>query len=178
MRKGSGRAHGGPCRIRPISKSDLDAILLIEASSFAHPWPRGLFLSELRRGEASRCFVADVPSCDPERIIPIANQIPDPEETGEVAGYIMAWLVADELHVTNLAVEPTHRRSGIAAALLDHTLKDARNRGAVWCQLEVRISNTPARSLYERFGFHEIGVRKGYYQDEEDAVVMGLELSF
>ena len=89
----------------------------------------------------------------------------------------MSWLVADELHVTNLAVSPAHRGLGFAAGLVEHALDDAREKGTVWCQLEVRSSNKPARSLYRKFGFREIGLRKGYYQDGEDAVVMGKDLN-
>jgi ribosomal-protein-alanine N-acetyltransferase len=88
----------------------------------------------------------------------------------------MALLAADELHITNLAVAPSKRRSGIADRLLEYALNDGLDKGAAWCQLEVRKTNTAARALYRKHGFRDIGVRRGYYQDGEDAVVMGKEL--
>ena len=132
----------------------------IEQDSFSHPWNESSFREELRRGEISRCVVIEKGS----------------GEAGLIAGFILAWMVADELHITNLAVTPEMRRKGIAVILLTHLLDIATEQAATWCTLEVRVSNAAARSLYKRFGFREVGVREGYYADGEDAVVLGLEL--
>lgn len=166
MSSGFNRAADSQCTIRPFAGGDLDEVLLIEAASFPFPWLREMFEAELARGDVSRCYVA------------LFKHRPrgEKEMREEVAGYLMAWQVADELHITNLAVAPSRRRSGLGGALLAHALGEAARNGATWCQLEVRTSNVSARVLYERSGFRSIGVRRGYYQDGEDAVVMGKEL--
>ncbi len=170
-------ASGVRCTIRPLTIDDLDDILLIESASFACPWIREMFEAELDRGDISRCFIAGLPHPLKKRDKRSSGTGSDPDETVEITGYLMSWLVADELYISNLAVSTARRRSGIADSLIGHALQDARAHGASWCQLEVRVTNTPARNLYEKHGFREIGVRKGYYQDGEDAVVMGKELS-
>jgi len=149
--------------IRAMTLSDLDSVIRIEELSFQCPWTRDQFSAELVRAPVSRCLVAVIEE--------------DGDCTSEsVAGFIMAWLVVDELHVTNLAVAPKARRCGVAAALLERSIQDATELGAVWCQLEVRASNTAAIGLYGGFGFKPLGVRKRYYHNGEDAVVMGREL--
>jgi len=81
------------------------------------------------------------------------------------------------MHVTNLAVHPSFRRRGIARALLDHVLKEARRSGVELVFLEVRPTNVEALALYESFDFRVIGRRKGYYFDTgEDALVMEARL--
>ncbi len=146
--------------LRPMKEQDLAHVLEIERDSFSHPWNESSFREELRRGEISRCVVIEKGS----------------EEPGLIAGFILAWMVADELHITNLAVAPEMRRKGIAVFLLTHLLDMAAEEAATWCTLEVRVSNAAARSLYKRFGFREVGVRESYYIDGEDAVALGLEL--
>ncbi|MFA4858532.1 MAG: ribosomal protein S18-alanine N-acetyltransferase [Candidatus Margulisiibacteriota bacterium] len=87
---------------------------------------------------------------------------------GKLAGYIGIEHVLDEAHIINLAVNPLYRRRGIAAALVQHVLKDAKS-----FFLEVRKSNTAAIKLYEKIGFQVIDERKNYYADnQEDALVM------
>jgi ribosomal-protein-alanine N-acetyltransferase len=98
------------------------------------------------------------------------------EEDGEVAGFVVAWRVLDELHVADLAVRPERRRRGVARALLED-LKAA-GPGVSWIGLEVRASNAAALALYRGLGFSESGVRKGYYADTgEDAVLMAITVS-
>jgi ribosomal-protein-alanine N-acetyltransferase len=147
-----------------MQPSDLDQVVGIEELSFSHPWTRDQLNAEFTRGSCSISHVA------------IWKSIGDLLKSGAIAGYIMAWLVVDELYITNLAVAPAVRRAGVAAALLDHTIAEAVNMGTTWCQLEVRAQNVPARELYGRFGFEILGFRKGYYQGGEDAVVMGKDL--
>lgn len=152
--------------IRPLARDDLDEVLLIEMASFSHPWLKEMFQAELDLGEISRCYVA-LPASETGRGV---------GNNAGICGYLMSWLVADELHITNLAVAPGRRRSGAAEELLSHALREAVPKGALWCQLEVRASNVAARRLYEKFGFMGIGIRRNYYQDGEDAVVMGKNL--
>jgi ribosomal-protein-alanine N-acetyltransferase len=150
--------------------SDLDTVIRIEEQSFPHPWTFGQFMSELQRESVSRCHVAVM---EDHEAYPARHTSPG---TLSVVGFIMAWLAADELHITNLAVAPEARRCGVASALLEHSIREAVEVGADWCQLEVKVSNTPARGLYMRSGFKPLGIRKGYYHNGEDAVVMGREL--
>ncbi len=136
---------------------DLDEVLAIERVSFSMPWSRGAFLYEMQQNRVARCWVM--------------------HEDGRVLGYLCLWEIADELHITNIAVHPTCRRQGIGRALLRGVLDDARQRKLRLVVLEVRPSNTEARTLYETFGFRVIGRRHGYYYDTgEDALVMEADL--
>ena len=142
-------------RMRP---EDLDEVLAIERASFTMPWSRGAFLYELQQNRVARCWVARVGA-------------------GEVIGYLCLWEVADELHITNVAVRPETRRQGVARALLRSVMEDGRRRGFKMVVLEVRPSNGHALSLYESFGFRVVGRRHGYYYDTgEDALVMEIDL--
>jgi [ribosomal protein S18]-alanine N-acetyltransferase len=143
-------------RMRP---EDLDEVLAIERASFTMPWSRGAFLYELQQNRVARCWVARAAE-------------------GDVVGYLCLWEVADEVHVTNVAVRPDARRQGAASALLRSVLDDGRRRGFKIVVLEVRPSNSHALSLYEAFGFRVVGRRHGYYYDTgEDALVMEIDLS-
>jgi ribosomal-protein-alanine N-acetyltransferase len=83
-------------------------------------------------------------------------------------------VLADEMHLLNLAVHPAHRRRGIARFLLTTALVRARSQGAAVVWLEVRPSNRAALALYHSFGFEEVGIRPGYYTDNgEDALIYG-----
>jgi ribosomal-protein-alanine N-acetyltransferase len=91
-----------------------------------------------------------------------------------VAAFLVAWQVADELHVLNVATREDLRRRGIARALMAHVIAHARSARVKHILLEVRRSNTPAIALYRKLGFFATGVRARYYQDDEDAVEMML----
>lgn len=137
-------------RMRP---ADLDQVVAIERLSFTMPWSRGAFLYEMEQNQVARCYVV--------------------REGGRVVGYICLWEVADEMHITNIAVHPDERRRGIGRAMLGQVLEEARQRGVRLVVLEVRPSNVEARALYESFGFRVVGRRRGYYYDTgEDALVM------
>ena len=86
----------------------------------------------------------------------------------------------DEVHLLNITVAPSQQRQGWARFLLDALALWSRGQGAQWLWLEVRASNVPARSLYTRYGFAQVGLRRGYYPaggvQREDAVVMSLNL--
>lgn len=139
-----------PVVYRLMSGADLDQVLEIEGYCFPSPWSRESFYKELEK-EYGRSMVA----VHGER----------------VAGYIIAWFIADELHIANLAVHPDFRRKGIAEKLLNSVIGSAGS--CSWIGLEVRRSNSAAIHLYSKLGFYEIGVRRGYYQpDGEDAIVM------
>ncbi len=91
-----------------------------------------------------------------------------------VVAFVIAWHVADEVHVLNVATRADRRRKGFAKALLDHVVAYARTAGAKHVLLEVRRSNLPAIALYRGLRFFAMGVRTRYYQDDEDAIEMVL----
>ena len=143
--------------ICPMSESDLDQVLSIESVSFPRPWNREHFLAEL---ESPHAF-------------PLVAM------TGEqqVAGYICPMLVVDEGHILDVAVHPAFRGHGIGRLLVEKVMQECSERGAEYISLEVRTSNTPAISLYSALGFIETGVRKRYYENGEDALIMEYQFS-
>jgi ribosomal-protein-alanine N-acetyltransferase len=148
-----------PFSIAAMVGSDIDVVMEIERLSFRAPWSRNVFLEELGREWARVDVLRD-------------------NATGEVVAFANYWLVADELHVLNIATHPRHRRAGHATRLLAHMVEVAR-RGTCRCvTLEVRRSNVVAQQIYRRFAFRAVGVRPNYYaEDQEDAIVMLLEMS-
>ena len=97
-------------------------------------------------------------------------------EKGTTIGYIFGWLIANEYHLNNIAVHPDHRRKGIAAKLLQKSIKTIKSKNAERLLLEVRADNFPAKQLYETLGFGAIGIRKNYYDKCNDAILYTLEL--
>ncbi len=149
-----------PVRVGPMMEADLEAVLAIERASFPSPWPREIFLRELHDDRVARLFVA---------------RAAEGTHQGTVVGYTCAWLVIDELHITNFAVHPEFRRQHVGQQLLLGVLTRAHELGCRQAVLEVRASNRGAQRLYGRFGFAPVAVRKGYYTDNnEDAIVMFL----
>ena len=143
--------------IRAMTEKDLDEVMEIERLSFPTPWSHDHFRRELQMPQA-RAFVA---ANARERIV----------------GYICFWLVAEEAHILNLAVNPAERRQGIATHILHFGLEYARKAGAEEATLEVRRSNYPAVGLYRNFQFEPRGIRRRYYSDTgEDAVIMSRKL--
>jgi len=94
---------------------------------------------------------------------------------GKLVAYAGMWLIIDEAHITNVAVKPEYRRRNFAKRLIHRLLSIARERGCVKATLEVRVSNTPAQRLYEKFGFRPVATRPKYYNNLEDALIMWLE---
>nr|WP_242395323.1 ribosomal protein S18-alanine N-acetyltransferase [Anaeromyxobacter sp. SG63] len=140
---------------------DLDRAVEIEKSGFRHPWSRDLLARELSHAW-STVLVAEE---DPGR------------GGGGIVGFIVFWLVHDEVHVLNVATATEARRRGIGRALMDAAVEAGRKRGARLATLEVRRTNVPAIALYRALGYREIGIRPNYYADEgEDAIVMLLDL--
>lgn len=96
---------------------------------------------------------------------------------GALVGFLVCHVVIDEVHILNFAIDVGQRRRGIGRSLLEYVLKDLHLRGVRWATLEVRRSNAAAQALYSALGFQEVGVRAGYYpDDQEDALVLSLNL--
>lgn len=148
-----------------MAKDDLGQVLAIEQASFAMPWSRQLFLRELHNPAISTLLVA---LGDPATS-------PGGRHARRVTGYIVFWIVADEIHILNLAVAPAQRRRGTAKHLVQSALEKAYAKGARIAYLEVRASNVAAQKLYSGLGFTGISVRRNYYDGPvEDAVIMEL----
>ncbi len=95
------------------------------------------------------------------------------EIDGQIIGYGGLWCVMDEGEITNIAVDGDYRRQGIGEAILEALLQIAKQKRLTIVHLEVRVSNVAAKGLYEKFGFHQIAIRKNYYQQPiEDAIIM------
>jgi [ribosomal protein S18]-alanine N-acetyltransferase len=139
-----------PILVRPLSYSDLPQVIGIERRAFPTPWSLAMFVLELSK---------------PSGVCLSANR------SGRVAGYLICSKYDQAWHLMNIAVDPPHRRQGIAILMLNRMFEIA-GPGAAYT-LEVRTSNAGAMALYERFGFKAVGTRRRYYQDTgEDAVIM------
>ncbi len=93
------------------------------------------------------------------------------------AGYLCVWILAEEMHIMNLATHPCYRRMGVARTLLEHAIAHSAKIGVRNGILEVRSRNTAARCLYDSLGFRAVGIRRGYYTDTgDDALVMVKEI--
>lgn len=148
-----------PLRIRidPMTVADIAEVHDIESSSFPIPWPIYAFRQELETNRLARYLVV--------------------RAGGETVAYAGIWLMVDEAHVTTFAVLPAWRRRGIGARLMLAVLQLSAQVQASIATLEVRLSNIPARTLYQRFGFRPVGVRPRYYSDNaEDALIMTTDL--
>jgi [ribosomal protein S18]-alanine N-acetyltransferase len=140
-------------RIAPMRRRHLRGVLRIEAQVYPRPWTFALFLSEIGQRTTRLYVVAKVGS--------------------EVVGYAGLFRAVDDGHITTVAVDPAWQRNGIASRLLVALARGAIERGCANLTLEVRMSNSGAQALYQRFGFVPAGVRKGYYPEtREDALVM------
>ena len=139
--------------VEMMKVDDLAEVQVIERESFTTPWPPHAYRQELETNRLAHYIVA---------------------RSGDViVGFAGIWLLVDEAHVTTFATRRSWRRQGIGERLLLALLDLARNRGAHEATLEVRPSNTPARRLYEKYGFRNVGVRTRYYSDNnEDALIM------
>jgi len=138
--------------ICPMTVDDLDQILAIERASFPTPWLRQHFLDELYSPHAFPMSAFD--------------------GEGRLVGFICPMLLLDEGHIMDVAVDPGCRGMGVGRLLVQQVLDDCRYRGASFVSLEVRVSNITAISLYKGMGFVEAGLRKRYYKDGEDALMM------
>jgi ribosomal-protein-alanine N-acetyltransferase len=142
--------------LRRLETRDLDVVEAIERESYPTPWSRSMFDAELRK--------------------PSSLAIGAFAEAEGLVGYAFVSRYVDAWHVMNVAVAPTHRRRGIASALLERLFAVTGTDPKRGYTLEVRVSNSGAIKLYERLGFEARGVRRGYYTDNrEDALIMWRE---
>jgi ribosomal-protein-alanine N-acetyltransferase len=141
---------------RAMREADLDLVAAIEEDLFPDPWPRRLFLEDIR---------------DPGGALAVTG-----EDGSGLVCYAVAWQVGGEFHIANMAVRRDRQGVGIGRMLLDRVLADGARRGCRSATLEVRPSNRRALLLYRSRAFREVAIRRGYYRNGEDALVMLREL--
>jgi len=145
-----------PIAVRTAAKDDIPALAELEQLCFSAPWSEKSLRDTLDSPYAG-LFCA--------------------EQDGVVIAYGGLYLLGDDADITNIATHPDHRRRGAAAAVLETLIAYAKEHGMQAVHLEVRESNVPAITLYERFGFAVDGIRKNYYKNPtENAVLMTLSL--
>lgn len=143
-----------------MTLASLDEVMVIEELAYGeHHWSRDSFVAEINNQISQyNCAIS---------------------QDGHYAGYMGLWKIIDEAHITNLAIHPHYRRKGAARALLLNGLEECYKDKIKYLTLEVRVSNEAAIKLYESFGFKSLGVRKKYYQNNnEDALIMWSENIF
>jgi len=143
----------------PMTVADLDQVWALECSVFPYPWSRTNFADSLASGYD--CWTVR-------------------DADGSLAGYYLLMYAVDEAHLLDVAVAAPRQRQGLGRRLMDRISARARGQGMASILLEVRPSNGRALDVYRRYGYREIGRRKGYYpagpDGREDAIVMRLEL--
>jgi [ribosomal protein S18]-alanine N-acetyltransferase len=180
---------------RPMVKEDLDQVNEIDREAFPTQWPPANYRQELQNKIAYYIVVNDnnrpvAPPHSPEKRrgdimsilmpwkkdrITVLPNIPEPQFY--IAGFSGIWMMAGEAHVTNIAVRQEYRGRGLGEFLLLATYDLAQSQNASFMTLEVRASNIRAQGLYNKYGFVEMGIRKGYYLDNhEDAVIMSTDM--
>jgi len=140
----------------PMVVADIDEVFALEQSVFPHPWSRANFVDSLSSGYD-------------------AWVLREPNE-GLLAGYFLVMYAVDEAHLLDVAVSGARHGTGLGRFLLDRIAARSREKGMASILLEVRPSNERALQVYERYGYTQIGRRKGYYPahegKREDAIVM------
>jgi ribosomal-protein-alanine N-acetyltransferase len=163
-----------PYVVENMAFADVPAVVALENIAFSLPWSIHAFEYEVRNNPMAHFLVV-------RRRAPVANGDTPPEEASRslhpILGYGGLWLIVDEGHVCTLAVHPDWRGHGLGALLLSGLIEHCMTLGAAVATLEVRRSNLVAQSLYEKYGFAKVGLRKAYYADNhEDALIMTTDL--
>lgn len=141
-------------KVRAMYESDIEGIMEIESISFGqYHWSKQAFATEIEN--------------------PLGHYFTALDSDYKVVGYCGFWLIDKEAHITTIAVHPDLRGQSIGELLLQNMINAGYANDVKWFTLEVRTSNTPAKKMYEKYGFDCLGVRSKYYQDNnEDALIM------
>lgn len=138
-----------------MTVDDVEAVHAIETECFPIPWSKKSFYDEVTQNECARYMVV--------------------REDGVAIAYAGVWFVLDEGHITNIAVRADRRGMGYGEMVTRAMIQLAADSGMNWMTLEVRRSNVAAQNLYHKLGFIDVGYRKRYYENREDALIMALE---
>ena len=143
--------------IREMTLEDLDSVYNLELDSYKTPWTKQMFIDELTTNQYAHLFVAEI--------------------NGVIVGYTGVWIVLDTSTITKVTVARPLRKKGIGDILVKDLINRCINSDCVYISLEVRVSNENAIKLYEYNGFENVGKRKKYYSDGEDALVLICEVN-
>ena len=138
--------------IRRANAHDLPEIYALEQECFISPWTAELLLLDICASEQNLYYVM--------------------EKEGQIIGFAGINVVLDEAHIRKICIAPDRRQHGYGSLFLRELEKQAHSRGAEGLTLEVRSSNKAAITMYEHFGFRQEGLRKKYYDNKEDALIM------
>lgn len=147
-------------KVEPLSQQQLSQVLELDRIALGGLWSLSAYQRELN---------------SPNSTLLALSIVATPEASPTIVGIACLWAILEEAHITIIAVHPDYQGRGFGQLLLYSLLKDALSRKLERATLEVRPSNHPALSLYKKFGFQEVGRRKGYYQKTgEDALILWL----
>ncbi len=185
--------------VRPMCKEDIDLVTEIDHEAFPTMWPPANYERELKmplahyivaqedRPTTERARAAAAEEKEHTSLTPRVQPLPHykntintkklpPADKQYIVGFAGLWIMADEAHITNIAVRQSHRRQGIGEFLLISMINLALELNAHILTLEVRASNISAQSLYHKYGFSKVNVRHGYYtNNKENALVLASE---
>ena len=137
--------------LREMTNNDLQQVITIEKKSYDFPWSDIVIRDCL--ANKYNCYVAG---------------------NDNILGYMISKITNQDSHILNLTIDSEYRGLGIGSSFLDLMIKECKLRRSEYIYLEARINNTIARSLYQKYGFRSIGLRKNYYRNKtgrEDAIV-------
>jgi ribosomal-protein-alanine acetyltransferase len=140
-------------QIQPMTQQDLKQIEEILTTDFDEFWTPSIFEKELNNPNSSY-FVA--------------------KQKNQIVGFGGIWKAVDDIHITNLVTKKNMRNLGIAKQILDKLIQTAKQTKLASLTLEVNENNLPAIDLYEKFGFQKLGIRKKYYNNQDNAIIMTL----
>jgi [ribosomal protein S18]-alanine N-acetyltransferase len=165
---------GARIHLRDMTPADIRRVRRIESAAYEDAWPARIFETELENGFAQyRVAVEQADDLQPRSWFANARRILFGRSRERIVGFMGVWYMVDQLHLVTIAVAPEAQGRGIGQRLMLECFDLAEHAELGEVVLEVRVTNTPARRLYEYFGFRQAGILKGYYKDNnEDAAVM------
>lgn len=137
--------------IEKMTINDIDEVFTLEKELFVDPWPKHFFFEELEN-EFANYYVY--------------------KNEEEIIGYAGMWQMFENCDLTNIAIKKEQQGKGYGKELLKFMIKEALKRNCEFMHLEVRVSNTKAKNLYEKLGFEQTRIRKHYYENGEDCIDM------
>ena len=181
------------CYLRLMRKEDVSQVIEVDHEAFPTMWPPPNYERELQNRLAHYIVAYDDEEtvAEPEAAAPVEKGTltsrvkrlfgnyrlfsKEPPTSQHIVGFAGFWIMADEAHLTNIAVREIQRRQGTGELLLIAVIDMSTALNAHMLTLEVRVSNTVAQNLYDKYGFTQAGIRRGYYLDnKEDAALMTL----